>query len=69
MKSNSLLPPKTTSNANREKAMMMRKQNFILGDEQTIYGTQSRIAHTAHPVSLDNHANNRAELKSKMQTA
>jgi hypothetical protein len=40
VKSNSYArPPKTTSNANREMAMMMRKQNFVLGDEQTTYGT------------------------------
>jgi hypothetical protein len=50
-------------------AMMMRKQNFVLGDEQTTYGTQSRISHIAHPIGFTNHANNRAELKSKMQSA
>ena len=62
-------PPKTTSNAIREQAQMMRKQNFILGDEQPTYGTQSRFAHVAHPVGGTNFANNRAELKTKMQTA
>ena len=61
-------PPHTATHALREQAMMMRKQNFILGNEQPAYGTQSGNAHVAYPVGTT-FANNRAELKTKMQTA
>jgi len=60
--------PSLIYNLSKEAANNLRKSHFTLGDNKTDYKTQSGFSHIAYTLAADGKAN-RAELKTKMQTA